>query len=554
MFDVKIKEKWERETLSKALERSPERKSQFVTSSNIPVERLYTPADLKGFDYERDLGFPGEYPYTRGVYPTMYRGNPWTIRMTAGYGAPRDASQRIKYLLEQGETGLGIVLDNPTLLGLDSDDPRAEGEVGKGGIAIDSLQDMEDLYEGIDIEKISSSLINVKVAYVIFAMYLALAEKRGIPFEHLRGSMSNDPIRECMAMSGLALSLRPSVRLTMDSVRYCAEHLPKWNPISIAGYHIREWGITAVQEVAFTLARGIAYLEEVVKMGLDVDKVAPLLAFYFDANTDIFEEVAKFRAARKLWARIVKEKFGAKNPNSMRLKFHTQTAGHTLTRQQPENNIIRITLQALAAVLGGTQSLHTNSWDEAHAIPSDQAVRTAVRTQQIIAEESGVTNTIDPLAGSYYVESLTNKIEDGVLDYFSQIETLGGVIPAVESGFFQREIIKTSYERQRRIDSGEEVVIGVNKYVIEEEQAGYEFFRLEPEVERRKIRELKELKRDRDNNEVRRKLDAVKEAASRGDGYVMPCLIDAARVYATQGEMVGALKEVFGEYKEDIIL
>ena len=531
-----------------------ERKSQFSTASSIPVERFYSPAHLKGFDYERDLGRPGEYPYTRGCYPTMYQGKLWTIRMSAGFGMPRDANRRYKYLLEQGETGLGVVCDNPTLWGLDSDDPMSEGEVANTGVPIDSLKDIEELYEGIDIEKISSSLINVKVAYSVFAMYLALAEKRGIPFDHLVGSMSNDPLRECMSMAGLALPLRASVRLTLDSIRYCVEHLPKWNPISLAGYHIREWGITAVQEVAFTIARGIAYLEECIKIGMDVDDVAPLLAFFFNVTTDIFEEVAKFRAARRVWARILKEKFKAQKPRSMKLLFHTQTAGNTLTRQQPENNIIRITLQGLAAVLGGTQSLHTNSFDEALAIPTEKSVRIALRTQQIIAEESGVAKTADPLGGSYYVESLTDKIEAEVLDSLSKIESEGGAIAAVESGFFQREILATAYEKQNRIDSKQEIVVGVNKYVTEEDKADFDIFRIDPEIEARKIRELKEHKSNRNNDEVKRTLDAIKEAAIRSDGNVMACLIEAAKVYATQGEMIGALKEVFGEYKEDVNL
>ncbi len=473
------------------------------------------------------------------------------MRMTAGYGTAKDTNQRFKYLLGQGETGIAVANDTPTLMGLDSDDPRARGEVGRGGVAIDSLLDMEEIFEGIPLERISVALINVNVAYCILAMYLALADKRGIPLDRLVGSMSNDPIRNCECMSGLVFPLRASVRLTTDSVRYCVQNLPKWNPITVAGYHIREWGIGATQELAFTLANGIAYLEEAIKTGLNVDEVAPALAFYFNAYTDIFEEVAEFRAARRIWAKMVKGRFGAENPASMRLKFHTQTAGHSLTAQQPEVNIVRVTLQALAAVLGGTQSLHTNSWDEVFAIPSEDSVRIALRTQQVIAEESGVCNTVDPLGGSYYVEALTDRIEKEVFQYLERIDSLGGTLSAAEKGFFQREILDTSYQNQRKIEKGERVVVGLNRYVIKEEEPPYKLFVPDPESENRQIARLKRLKKERDNEEVNRKLAELKKAVA--SGYVMPSLIEAVKVYATLGEMVRAIKEVVGEYQEEVL-
>lgn len=547
------KQRWGKECVDKFLSSSPERRSQFKTLSDIPVERVYTPVELDGFDYLNNLGFPGEYPYTRGVYPTMYRGKFWTMRMTAGFGTAKESNQRYKYLLEHGETGIAVANGTPTLMGLDSDDPRAHGEVGRTGVAIDSVQDMEELFADIPIDKISVALINVNVPYCIFAMYLAMAEKRGINTKKLVGSMSNDPIRNCICMSGIVFPLKPSVAFAVDSVKYCIENVPKWNPITVAGYHIREWGIKATQELAFTLADGICYLEESMKLGFGVDQVAPLLAFYFNAYTDIFEEAAKFRAARRIWARLMKEKYGAKNPASMRLRFHTQTSGQALTSREPENNIVRVALQALAAILGGTQSLHTNCWDECYAIPSEESVKIALRTQQVIAEESGVANTVDPLGGSYYIESLTNRIEQEVMDYLNKIESLGGVLNAVENQFFQREILKTSYEKRKEIETGEKVIVGVNKYVTEEEKAERQFFELDERVEKEQIAKLKALKRTRDNTEVVRKLNDLKVAVQQNKHF-MPYLIEAAKAYATIGEMVNTMKEVVGEYQSDKII
>lgn len=544
---------WERKCLKPVLRRSAELRKEFRTGSGSPVERLYTPLEVKDTDYLEEIGFPGEYPFTRGVYPTMYRGHRWTMRMTAGYGLPKDTNRRLKYLLDHGETGIGLANDTPTLMGMDSDDPRAAGEVGKTGAIIDSLQDMEEIYDGISIDQVSSSLINVNVAYCVLAIYLALAEKRGVAPLKLVGSMSNDPIRNSICMSGIVLPLRPSVRFTVDAVKYCVENIPKWNPISLAGYHIREWGITASQEMAFTLALGVAYMEESSKLGLDLDKVALSLAFFFNAYTDIFEEAAKYRAGRRVWAKILKERFGVKDPRAMTLRFHVQTAGHSLTAQQPMNNIVRVALQALAAVLGGAQSIHTNSWDEAFAIPSEESVRIALRTQQIIAEESGAAVTIDPLGGSYYVEEQTNRIEAEVLDYLAKIDSLGGTIAAVEQGFFQKEIIATSYEDQKRIESGEKVIVGVNKYQSNE-KIPYEFLQVDPQVEVTQVERLKKLRKERNNRLVKAKLGVIRETAANPNGYVMPALIDAAKAYATLGEMVGALKDVVGEYKEDIIL
>lgn len=530
------------------------KKAEFTTASGLPVNTLYSPVDLPNFNYESDLGFPGQYPFTRGVYPDMYRGKFWTMRMTAGYGTATETNQRFRYLLEHGETGLSVANDTPTLMGLDSDDPRAEGEVGRTGVAIDSLMDIEEIFDGIPIDKVSVALINVNVAYCELAMYLAMAEKRGIPFSKLVGSTSNDPIRNFICMSGIVFPLRPSVRFTTDSVKYCVKHVPKWNPVTTAGYHIREWGITAIQEAAFTIAQGIGYVEEAIKAGLSVDEVAPCLAFYFNANTDIFEEVAKYRAIRRAWAKVVKGRFKAENPNSMRLRFHVQTAGHTLTAQEPENNIVRVSLQALAAVLGGAQSLHTNCWDEAFAIPSESSVKLALRTQQIIAEESGAAVTVDPLAGSYYVESLTNTIEEGIFGYLEKVDSLGGVIAAAEEGFFQSEIVDTSYNNQNKIRSGEKVVVGVNKYVMPDggKPQLASLLKVSPEVEQRQRAKLKKLRQERDNREVSRRLEALETCAREG-AEIMPPLIEAAEVYTTIGEMVGTLKKVVGEFKEPVI-
>ncbi|HEY8393314.1 MAG TPA: methylmalonyl-CoA mutase family protein, partial [Thermaerobacter sp.] len=473
-----------------------EREAEFRTISGLPVKRVYTAADLEGFDPDRDLGEPGEYPYTRGVYPTMYRGRLWTMRQYAGYATAEESNRRFKYLLEQGQTGLSIAFDLPTQIGYDADHPMAEGEVGKVGVSVSSLADMEVLLDGIPLDRVSTSMTINAPAAILLAMYIAVAEKQGVPPEKLSGTIQNDILKEYVARGTYIFPPGPSMRLITDIFAYCAEHLPNWNTISISGYHIREAGATAVQEVAFTLANAKAYVRAALDAGLDIDRFAPRLSFFFNAHMDFFEEIAKFRAARRMWARIMREEFGAKNPRSWMLRFHTQTAGSTLTAQQPENNIVRVTLQALMAVLGGTQSLHTNAMDEALALPTDETARIALRTQQIIAYESGVTNTVDPLAGSYFVESLTNRIEEEAQRYLDRIEEMGGAVAAIERGFMQREIMDAAYRYQREVESGRRVVVGVNKYVIEEEPPR-NLLRVDPSVRERQIRRLEEVRRRR---------------------------------------------------------
>ncbi|MDY7040444.1 MAG: methylmalonyl-CoA mutase family protein, partial [Chloroflexota bacterium] len=462
------KEKWAKTTLQKTLDAHPERQETFLTTSSVPVERLHTPLDVGDMDYARDLGFPGEYPFTRGVHPTMHRGRLWTMRMFAGFGTAEETNARYKYLLEHGETGLSVAFDMPTLYGYDTDDPLAAGEFGKCGVAVSSLADMEMLFAGLPVDQITTSMTINSPAAVIWAMYIAAAEKRGIPMEVLGGTIQNDILKEYIAQKEYIFPPEPSMRLVVDTFEFGAEHLPKWNTISISGYHIREAGATAVQELAFTLADGMEYVRWGIERGLDVDAFAPRLSFFFNSHNDFFEEIAKFRAARRIWAREMRETFGAKNPRSWWLRFHTQTAGCSLTAQQPENNIVRTAIQALAAVLGGTQSLHTNSMDEALALPSEKAVTIALRTQQVIAHESGVTNTVDPLGGSFFVEALTNRTEAAAYEYFRRIEALGGVIPALERGFFQRELAESAYRYQREIDRHERTIVGVNDYVLDE--------------------------------------------------------------------------------------
>ncbi len=546
------KEKWEKENVQKVVERFPERKDKFTTGSNIEVERLYTPIDTEELDYEKDLGFPGEYPYTRGVQPTMYRGRLWTMRQYAGFATAEESNKRYKYLLEQGQTGLSVAFDLPTQIGYDSEHGLSQGEVGKVGVAIDSLKDMETLFDGIPLDKVSTSMTINAPASVLLAMYMVVGEKQGVPMNKLRGTIQNDILKEYIARGTYIFPPKPSMRLITNIFEYCSENVPGWNTISISGYHIREAGATAVQEVAFTLADGIAYVEAAIEAGLDVDDFAPRLSFFFNAHNDLLEEVAKFRAARRLWARIMKDRFKAKNEKSMRLKFHTQTAGSTLTAQQPDNNIIRVTIQTLAAVLGGTQSLHTNSRDEALALPTEESVRIALRTQQIVAHESGVAETIDPLAGSYYVEHLTNKIEEEALKYIEKIDELGGAPQAIDKGYIQKEIQNSAYKYQMEIESEERIVVGVNKFQVEEEQKE-DILRVDPEVERLQVEKVSKLKAERNNDEVDRTLLSLKEAA-KTDENLMPYILDAVKSYATLGEICGVLREEFGEYEQSVIL
>jgi methylmalonyl-CoA mutase N-terminal domain/subunit len=533
-----------------------ERKSRFITVSNLEIKRLYTPEDIKDLDYERDLGSPGEYPFTRGIYPTMYRGRLWTMRQFAGFGGPEETNRRFKYLLEHGQTGLSTAFDMPTLMGLDSDHPLADGEVGVEGVAVDTLRDFEILFDGIPLDKVSTSFTINPSAPVIYAMYIAIGDQQGVPRDQLRGTIQNDMLKEFIAQKEWVIPPRPSVDLIVDIFEFGIRETPKFNLISISGYHIREAGSTAIQELAFTIADGCAYVEAAIRRGIDIDKLGPQLSFFFNSHNSFFEEIAKFRAARRLWARLMRERYGAKNPESWKLRFHTQTAGCSLTEQQPLNNIIRVTIQALAAVLGGTQSLHTNSYDEALALPSEEAVRIALRTQQIIAYESGVADTIDPLAGSYFVEALTNEIERAALDYIKKIEEMGhgsileGVLAGIENGFFQREIAQAAYEYQKQVESGEQIIVGVNKYVMpQDEKAKVKILRVDPEVQRRQIERLKRVRAERDNRAVKRALERLEEAA-RSRENTMPYILEAVKAYASVGEIMEVLKKVHGTYRE----
>lgn len=537
------------EWLSRMKAKSKDRDFKFVTVSSEPVEPLAAPADLENFDYEKDLGYPGEYPYTRGVHYNMYRGRLWTMRQFAGFGTPEDTNRRFKYLLKKGQTGLSVAFDLPTLMGRDADDPLSAGEVGKCGVAVSSLKDMEIVFQDIPLDRVSTSMTINGPAAMIFAFYLAVAEKQGVPFGKLRGTLQADILKEYIAQKEWIYPPRPSMRIIVDMVEYCTETVPQWNTISISGYHIREAGSTAAQELAFTLADGFAYVEASLERGLDIDRFAPRFSFFFNSHNDFFEEIAKFRAARRIWAKKMRHKYGAKNPRSWLLRFHTQTAGCSLTAQQPENNIARVAFQALAGVLGGTQSLHTNSMDETLALPSEKAVKIALRTQQIIAYETGVANTIDPLGGSYYLENLTNKIEKQAEDYFQKIEDLGGVIPAIESNFFQTEIAKAAYVYQQEIDKKERIIVGVNDFVDEDEKIEIPILLIPERVEKEQNHRLQELRKTRNNNEVVSKLQVLKNAAEENRN-LMPALIDCAKAYCTLGEMVNTLKEVFGEYEE----
>ncbi|RMG44807.1 MAG: methylmalonyl-CoA mutase [Acidobacteria bacterium] len=549
------KREWEETTLAEARRRLPERPVRFTTVSDMEVPLLATPEDLgDDWNYQERLGYPGEYPYTRGIHATMYRARPWTMRMFAGFGTAEDTNRRFKYLLEQGQNGLSTAFDMPTLMGRDSDDPLSEGEVGREGVAIDSLADMEILFDGIPLDQVSTSMTINCSAPVLLAMYLAVAEKQNVPFEKLRGTVQNDILKEYIAQKEWIYPPKPSLRLIVDLIEFCTRHVPKWNTISISGYHIREAGSTAVQELAFTLADGFGYVEACLERGLAVDEFAPRLSFFWNSHNDFFEEVAKFRAARRIWARRMKERYGARDPRSLMLRFHTQTAGCSLQAQQPLVNIVRVTIQALAAVMGGTQSLHTDSYDETLCLPTERAVRIALRTQQVIAEESGVANVVDPLGGSYLVEHLTDRMEREALEYLRRIEEMGGIVAAIERGFPQKEIADAAFRYQQQVDRGEKTIVGVNKYVIPpEEDQKIELLRIPPEVEERQKARLAEVKRRRDSQAVREALDRL-ERACREDENTFPHILEAVRRYATVGEICDTMKKVFGVYEEATVL
>jgi len=525
-----------------------DRLPRYSTVSDMEVEPVYAPEDLNGWKYEKDLGHPGEYPYTRGVYPSMYRGRLWTMRQFAGFGSARDTNERFKFLLEQGQTGLSTAFDMPTLMGYDADHPRALGEVGREGVAVSSLADMEELFSGIPLGDVTVSMTVNCTASVLLAMYLAVADKQGVPWSKLGGTIQNDMFKEFIAQKEWISPPTPSLRVVVDMIEFCAQEAPRWHPVSISGYHIREAGSTAVQELAFTLADGIGYVQAAVDRGLDVDSFAPRLSFFFNVHNDFLEEVAKYRAARRLWARVMKERFGATNPRSLSLRTHAQTAGCSLTAQQPLNNVVRVAIQALAAVLGGTNSLHTNSMDETLALPSEQAALVALRTQQIIAEEIGVTNVADPLGGSYAVEALTEKMEREAMAYIRKIDELGGIVRAIELGFPQKEIAEAAYRYQQQLDRGAKVMVGVNKYVMDEEPP-MELLRISPEVEKEQAEKVRRRKRARDGARVRAALAEVREAA-RGERNLMPPLVAAVKEECTVGEISDVYRDVFGVYRD----
>jgi methylmalonyl-CoA mutase N-terminal domain/subunit len=540
------KEAWEEK-----LKACKERYHKFTTVSGVPVKPLYAPDDLQNFNYENDLGYPGEFPYTRGVQTNMYRGRLWTMRQFSGFGTPADTNKRYKYLMKHGQTGLSVAFDFPTLYGRDSDDPFAHGEVGKCGVAIDTLRDMEILFDGIPLERISTSMTINPPAAMLLAMYIVVGEKQGIPADALTGTIQNDMLKEYQAQKTWIYPPEPSMRIITDTMAYCAEKVPKWNTISISGYHIREAGSTALQELAFTLANGFTYVDYGIKAGLAVDTFAPRLSFFFNSHLDFFEEIAKYRAARRIWARAMRDKYGAKDLRSCLCRFHTQTAGCTLTAQQPENNIVRTAFEALAAVLGGTQSLHTNSMDETYALPTERAVKIALRTQQLIAYETGVSHSMDPLGGSYLVESMTNEMEKGANEYFEKINSLGGVVPAIQKGFFQKEISRSAYEYQKALERKEKYHVGVN-VLEEEENPVMDLLKIPAAVEREQIKALNKIKKERNNTKVKESLEQLRKAAT-GSENLVPRLMDCVRAYATLGEMCGTLKEVFGVYQEPII-
>ncbi|NOX89224.1 MAG: methylmalonyl-CoA mutase family protein [Calditrichaeota bacterium] len=543
-MDQKAYKRWQEE-----VKKAKTRDAKFITASGNPVELMGIPDMLEDFDYDRDLGMPGQFPFTRGVHANMYRGRLWTMRQFAGFGSPEDTNARFKYLLENGQTGLSVAFDLPTLMGRDSDDPWSEGEVGICGVSVSSLRDMEILFDGIPLDKVSTSMTINSPAIILLAFYVAVAEKQGVSPEQLRGTVQNDILKEYIAQKEYIFPPNPSMRIIVDMIEYCTEKMPLWNTISISGYHIREAGSTALQELAFTLADGFAYIEAALERGLDIDEFAPRLSFFFNSHNDFFEEVAKFRAARRIYAKRMRDKYGAKKERSWILRFHTQTAGCTLTAQQPENNIVRVAYQALAAVFGGTQSLHTNSMDETLALPSEKAVKIALRTQQILAYETGVPHTIDPFGGSYFMEDLTNKMEQGAEEYFQKIDDLGGVIPAIEKGFFQKEIAQAAYRYQVEIENGDRYIVGVNAFKEKNEKIEIPLLQVSPEVEKRQVERLKALKRERDNTKVNSLLKELRQAAVENKN-LMPVIVECAKAYATVGEMVNTLKEVFGEYRE----
>jgi len=547
----KTKQEWREGCLAPVIKRSPERQDKFETTSGIELDTVYTPEDLVDFRYVRDLGYPGEYPFTRGVQPNMYRGRIWTIRQYAGFGSAEETNQRYRYLLEQGQTGLSVAFDLPTQIGYDSDYPQAKGEVGKVGVAIDSLQDIETLFQGIPLGKVSTSMTINATAPVLLAMYIALGKKQGVDPSKLEGTVQNDILKEYIARGTHIFPPRPSMRLTTDIFAYCAKNIPRWNTISISGYHIREAGSTAAQEIGFTLANGIAYAKAAIDAGLEVDSFAPRLSFFFNSHVNFFEEIAKFRAARRLWAKIMKERFGAKDSRSWMLRFHTQTAGCSLTAQQPYNNIVRTTLQGLAATLGSTQSLHTNSFDEAYAPPSEEAVTVAVRTQQILAHENDIGNVVDPLGGSYYIEYLTNELENKASEYIAKIDNLGGAVVAIEQGYQQREIQDASYSYQREVESGQRAVVGVNKFVSPYPKITG-LLRVKPEVEKRQRERLAQLKKERDNSKVSQTLRCLEDVA-RGKDNTMPAFLECVEAYATLGEICDVLRKIFGTQREFLV-
>jgi len=542
-------ERWEQETLKPALEKHPERKKSFQTVSLDDVDRLYTPADVADLDFARDISFPGKFPYTRGIHPTGYRGKLWTMRQFAGFSTPEETNARFKYLMDQGQTGLSVAYDLPTLMGYDADSPLSEGEVGKCGVAVSSLSDMEVLFDGIPLEQVTVSQTINAPASILLAMYLVVAEKQGARWDKISGTLQNDILKEYIAQKEWIYPIKPAMKLVIDTFGFCTEHVPRYNPVSVSGYHIREAGATAVQELAFTLRDGIEYVAWGVEAGLDVDRFVPRMSFFFNAHNDFFEEIAKYRAARRIWAREMKNRFDSNYERTLQLRFHTQTAGVSLTVQQPLNNIVRVAIQALAGVLGGTQSLHTDAYDEALALPTDRAALIALRTQQIIAEETGVANTVDPLGGSYYLESLTEKMEQEALEYFRKIDAMGGMVASIEKGFPQREIQDSAYHYQKAVERGDQVIVGVNKYAMTDEPSEVPILVIDESVRTHQVERLEQTRTRRDAGAVANALEKLKQAARRNDN-TMPATIDAVRAYATLGEICSALRDVYGIYEE----
>jgi len=542
-------ERWQQDTLDPALAKLPERKKSFQTVSLEEVRRIYSPADTEALDFPTDISFPGEFPYTRGIHPTGYRGKLWTMRQFAGFGTPEETNTRFKYLMAQGQTGLSVAFDLPTLMGYDADSPLSEGEVGKCGVAVSSLADMEVLFEGIPLEQVTVSQTINAPASVLLAMYLVVAEKQGASWEKISGTLQNDILKEYIAQKEWIYPIRPAMKLVVDTFQFCIDRVPRYNPVSVSGYHIREAGATAAQELAFTLRDGIEYVAWGVEAGLDLDRFVPRMSFFFNAHNDFFEEIAKYRAARRIWAREMKHRFGSNQPRTLQLRFHTQTAGVSLTVQQPLNNIVRVAIQALAGVLGGTQSLHTDAYDEALALPTDRAALIALRTQQIIAEETGVVNTVDPLGGSYYLESLTEKMEDEALEYFRKIDNMGGMVAAIEKGFPQREIHDSAYQYQKAVERGDQVIVGVNKYAMTDEPAEVPILVIDDSVRTHQLERLEQTKTRRDAGAIANALEKLKLAAQKNEN-TMPATLDAVRAYATLGEICSALRDVYGIYEE----